>query len=81
MSKGYVRGGESMAKPKSKLLAGSSAGGVGGGGMMVEIPELEGGAGPAPSDDPGPQIPRNELGQPGLEPFPSAEPEPPEREP
>jgi polar amino acid transport system permease protein len=78
LSKGYVRGGVSMAKPKSKLLAGSSAGGVGGGGMMVEIPELEGGAGPAPPDDPA-GIPDNELEQPGLE--PTTDLPPPEEEP
>ena len=52
MSKGYVRGGGSMAKPRSKLLSGSAAGGVGGGGMMVEIPEeLEAGTGPPPRKD------------------------------
>lgn len=52
MSKGYVRGGGSMAKPKPKLLSGSAAGGFGGGGMMVEVPEeLEGGAGPPPRKD------------------------------
>ncbi len=68
MSKGYVRGGESMARPKSKLLSGSSAGGVGGGGMMVEIPELEGGAGPPPGDVEGGPVPDNPQGQPGLEP-------------
>jgi hypothetical protein len=46
--------------------------------MMVEIPELEGGAGPA-LREPDPQIPDNQLEQPGLEPrtdLPSPEEEP-----
>jgi polar amino acid transport system permease protein len=41
MSKGYIRGGESLAKPRSKFISGASSGGSGGGAMMVEVPSLE----------------------------------------
>jgi polar amino acid transport system permease protein len=71
MSKGYIRGGESLAKPKSKFVAGAASGGTGSGGMMVEIPTLEGGAGPALAQ---PQI--TPPVQPPSEPTPEEEPEP-----
>jgi polar amino acid transport system permease protein len=63
MSKGYVRGGESLARPKSKFLSGSAAGGPGGGGMMVEVPSIETEVDPA-------------LGQPGITPPIQPPPDP-----
>ncbi|MGZ8566242.1 MAG: amino acid ABC transporter permease [Actinomycetota bacterium] len=48
MSKGYVRGAATAAKPT--LLPGAAGGGRGGGAMMVAVEELEGGAGPGPEE-------------------------------
>ncbi|MGZ8652778.1 MAG: amino acid ABC transporter permease [Actinomycetota bacterium] len=48
MSKGYVRGAATPAKPT--LLPGAAGGGRGGGAMMVAVEELEGGAGPGPEE-------------------------------
>jgi polar amino acid transport system permease protein len=41
LSKGYVRAAAGMPTPRARLLSGSAAGGIGGGAMMVEIPEPE----------------------------------------
>jgi ABC-type Fe3+ transport system permease subunit len=70
MSRGYIRGGESLARPKSKFVSGAASGGTGSGGMMVEIPTLEGGAGPALAQ---PQI--TPPVQPPEQPVPDEEPE------
>jgi polar amino acid transport system permease protein len=63
MSKGYIRGGDSLARPKSKFVSGSASGGTGSGAMMVEIPSLEGEVDPA-------------LGQPGITPPIQPPPDP-----
>jgi polar amino acid transport system permease protein len=51
LSKGYVRAAAGMPRPRARLLSGSAAGGIGGGAMMVEIPEPE----PMPTGDARPE--------------------------
>jgi polar amino acid transport system permease protein len=73
MSKGYIRGGESLARPKSKFVSGSASGGTGSGAMMVEIPSLEGEVDPALAQ---PQVPPTALTPTEEEPPPGEEPTP-----
>jgi len=52
LSKGYVRGAATPAKPKAKpTFVPTTAGGGGGGAQMIEMPDLEAGAGPPPAGE------------------------------
>jgi polar amino acid transport system permease protein len=73
MSKGYVRGGESLARPRSKFVSGSAAGGTGSGAMMVEVPSLEAEVDPALAQ---PQVPPTALSPIEEEPPPGGDPPP-----